>query len=155
MYSGVGECLCVNISLHSIFHYAHLHELNDAYIIISSIDTLLQGMSFSVTCQTEGHALSVFCLIAANNCSDPGAPTNGKHSLFNTTNNSVVTYTCDVGYTLQGSNSRTCQSNGQWNGSVPQCNGTSYKELAVIVAECFAHRLADWTCFTLRCMKSL
>ena len=34
--------------------------------------------------------------------------------------NSVVTYTCDVGYTLQGSNSRTCQSNGQWSGSVPQ-----------------------------------
>ena len=32
-----------------------------------------------------------------------------------------MTYTCDVGYTLQGSNSRTCQFNGQWSGSVPQC----------------------------------
>ena len=28
--------------------------------IISSTDTLLQGMSFSVTCQMKGHALSVF-----------------------------------------------------------------------------------------------
>ena len=56
------------------------------------------------------------------NCGDPGTPTNGQRSLSSTTNNSVVTYTCDVGYTLQGSNSRTCQSNGQWSGSVPQCN---------------------------------
>ena len=54
-------------------------------------------------------------------CSDPGTPTNGQHSLSSTTYNSVVTYTCDVGYTLQGANSRTCQSNGQWSGSVPQC----------------------------------
>ena len=35
-----------------------------------------------------------------------------------------MTYTCDVGYTLQGSNSRTCQSNGQWTGSLPQCQRT-------------------------------
>ena len=55
-------------------------------------------------------------------CGDPGTPTNGQHSLSSTTYNSVVTYTCDVGYTLQGSNSRTCQSSGQWSGSVPQCN---------------------------------
>ena len=54
-------------------------------------------------------------------CGDPGTPTNGRRSLSSTTYNSVVTYTCDVGYTLQGSNSRTCQSDGQWSGSVPQC----------------------------------
>ena len=56
-------------------------------------------------------------------CGDPGTPTNGQRSLSSTTYNSVVTYTCDVGYTLQGSNSRTCQSDGQWSGSVPQCTG--------------------------------
>ena len=56
-------------------------------------------------------------------CGDPGTPTNGQRSLSGTTYNSVVTYTCDVGYTLQGSNSRTCQPDGQWSGSVPQCNG--------------------------------
>ena len=54
-------------------------------------------------------------------CGDPGTPTNGQRSLSSTTYNSVVTYTCGVGYTLQGSNSRTCQSDGQWSGSVPQC----------------------------------
>ena len=62
-----------------------------------------------------------YCLFPAIGCGDPGTPTNGQRALFSTTTGSVVTYTCDVGYTLQGSNSRTCQSNGQWNGSVPQC----------------------------------
>ena len=65
--------------------------------------------------------------IAAINCGDPGTPTNGQHSLSSTTYNSVVTYTCDVGYTLQGANSRTCQADGQWSGSVPQCTGTYVK----------------------------
>ena len=59
---------------------------------------------------------------AAVGCGDPGTPTNGQRSLSSTTYNSVVTYICDVGYTLQGSNSRTCQDNGQWSGSLPQCN---------------------------------
>ena len=58
----------------------------------------------------------------AINCDDPGTPTNGQRSLSSTTYNSVVTYTCDVGYTLQGSNSRTCQSDEQWSESVPHCN---------------------------------
>ena len=54
-------------------------------------------------------------------CGDPGTPSNGERNVSSTTYNSVVTYTCDVGYRLQGSNNRTCQSNGQWSGSVPQC----------------------------------
>ena len=60
----------------------------------------------------------------AIDCGDPGTPTNGQRSLSSTTYNSVATYTCDVGYTLQGPNSRTCQSDGLWSGSVPQCLGT-------------------------------
>ena len=129
-----------------------LKLLNRCLHIISSIDTLLP---FSFTCQMDRHALTVFfCLIAANNCSDPGAPTNGQRSLSSTTNNSVVTYTCDAGYTLQGANSRTCQSSGQWSGSVPLCNGTCLKECAVIVAAWFAPKLADQTYFTWRCMKT-
>ena len=63
------------------------------------------------------------CIPPATDCGDPGTPTNGQRSLSSTTYNSVVTYSCDVGYTLQGSNSRTCQSDGQWSGSVPQCPG--------------------------------
>ena len=67
------------------------------------------------------HTTLYWFYTAAIDCGDPGTPTNGQRSLSSTTYNSVVTYTCDVGYTLQGSNSRTCQSDGQWSGSVPQC----------------------------------
>ena len=91
-------------------------------------------MPFSVTCQIDRHALVLVCPIAAKTCSDPGTLPNGQRTLSSTTNISVVTYTCDVGYTLQGSNNGTCQSDGQWSGSVPQCNGMSFKELVVIVA---------------------
>ena len=153
MGSGVGHShstvLCVNISLHGIFHYTHLHaELNRCLYIISSIDTVLKGCHSLLHVKWREMHLVFFCLIAANNCSDPGPPTNGQRSLSGTTYNSIVTYTCDVGYILQGSNSRTCQPNGQWNGSMPECNGTSYKELAVILAAWYALKSADQTCFT-------
>ena len=36
---------------------------------------------------------------------------------------SVATYQCDEGYSLSGDFQRTCQSNGSWNGRVPQCTG--------------------------------
>ena len=36
---------------------------------------------------------------------------------------SVVTYSCDTGYTLNGVMTRTCQSGGTWSGSAPTCEG--------------------------------
>ena len=31
-------------------------------------------------------------------------------------------YTCNIGYRLNGSDTRTCQSNGSWSGSDAMCN---------------------------------
>ena len=61
-------------------------------------------------------------LFPAVDCGNPGTPSNGRRTGSSTTYNSVVTYTCNTGYTRQGSNRRTCQSNGQWSGSLPRCN---------------------------------
>ena len=44
---------------------------------------------------------------SAVDCGDPGTPTNGQRSLSSTTYNAIVTYTCDVDYTLQGSNKKS------------------------------------------------
>ena len=33
----------------------------------------------------------------------------------------VARYSCDEGYMLIGLEERTCQADGQWNGSVPTC----------------------------------
>ena len=80
-------------------------------------------------------------LHVAINCGDPGTPTNGQRSLSSTTYNSVVNYTCDVGYTLQGANSRTCQSSGQWTRSVPQC---SRKFIRVWIQFYFLNHWSKW-----------
>ena len=37
-------------------------------------------------------------------------------------NKSIVTYSCEPGFTLDGNNVRVCQSDGSgWDGSVPTC----------------------------------
>ena len=33
----------------------------------------------------------------------------------------TATYTCNTGYRLEGESSQTCQQNGAWNGTAPQC----------------------------------
>ena len=40
----------------------------------------------------------------------------------------TCTVTCNSGYTLTGSDTRTCQSNGSWNGLDGACNRGTYKD---------------------------
>ena len=72
--------------------------------------------------------------ILAVDCGDPGTLINGRSSP-STTYNSVVIYTCDVGYTLQGLRSRKCLHTGQWKGSVPQCIGKLVKNLLHVLKD--------------------
>ena len=59
-------------------------------------------------------------------CSDLIAPTNGMIGYNMGTAsprpvNTVATYTCDTGFTLNGDTTRTCGSDGVWSGSYPTC----------------------------------
>ena len=45
----------------------------------------------------------------------------GRVSYNGTTEGAVATYQCDGGYSLSGHVERVCQSDGNWNGQVPQC----------------------------------
>ena len=38
-----------------------------------------------------------------------------------TTAGSRAVYTCTAGYDLVGNEARVCQSDGNWNGSIPEC----------------------------------
>ena len=55
--------------------------------------------------------------------------TNGTISYSDPTlgEGSVATHSCDTGYTLNGGSTRTCQTDGTWNGSAPICEGEHIK----------------------------
>ncbi len=52
-------------------------------------------------------------------------PLNGRVSASGGT----ATYTCNPGYTLSGSSTRTCLTNEQWSGTAPTCNAVQCPEL--------------------------
>ena len=59
-------------------------------------------------------------------CGDPGTPVNGRRSISGYTEGHTVNYTCNTGYDLSGSATRTCQSNGLWSGSSATCLSKYY-----------------------------
>ena len=48
---------------------------------------------------------------------------NGEVSFNATAEGSTATYGCVAGYELNGDTTRTCQANGTWSGTEPQCQG--------------------------------
>ena len=49
---------------------------------------------------------------------------NGFIEYTETSIGAVATYQCKEGYLLVGNPQRICQSNGHWNGSIPECQLT-------------------------------
>lgn len=48
-------------------------------------------------------------------------PTNGFVEASSTTLDATAIYSCRVGFNMMGSASRTCQADGTWSGTAPQC----------------------------------
>ena len=61
--------------------------------------------------------------VVAIQCDGLSDPDNGAVSVTGTGVGDTATYTCDAGYELIGSSTRTCQSNGDWSESSPTCEG--------------------------------
>jgi CUB/sushi domain-containing protein len=80
----------------------------------------IEGQS-SRECQETGFWSSNVPECVAILCDDPGTPSNGRRELLSRTVDSRVIYRCNDGYTLDGSEFRTCGQNGQWSGSLPSC----------------------------------
>ncbi len=58
----------------------------------------------------------------AINCGHLTDPANGQvDTSSGTIFGSTATYSCDSGYTLSGSSSRTCEDDGLWTQSEPVC----------------------------------
>ena len=87
----------------------------------------LVGVS-SQTCLSSGDWSDEIPYCIVLNCTDPGVPDNGGRLGNDFTNGSVVSFTCNNGYTLQGTGSVTCYR-GNWSGPVPQCIEVSSSSL--------------------------
>uniref|UniRef100_A0A8B9JCB5 Sushi, von Willebrand factor type A, EGF and pentraxin domain-containing protein 1 n=1 Tax=Astyanax mexicanus TaxID=7994 RepID=A0A8B9JCB5_ASTMX len=59
------------------------------------------------------------------NCGDPGGISNGEVVGRSFYFKEVIHYECHAGFILQGSESRTCQMDGKWDGKAPLCRAVS------------------------------
>ncbi|XP_071134891.1 C4b-binding protein alpha chain-like [Mytilus edulis] len=58
-------------------------------------------------------------------CHNPGGVANATYTLHGQSEGSTVTYACNTGYMYEaGFLTRTCQSDGTWDGVPPVCTGT-------------------------------
>ena len=76
----------------------------------------------SSTCQADGNWSTPAPTCDLVSCgSAPSAPANGSSNGSGTTFGSSVTYACDAGYTLTGSDTTLCQADGNWSDPAPTC----------------------------------
>ncbi|XP_016814233.2 CUB and sushi domain-containing protein 2 isoform X3 [Pan troglodytes] len=54
-------------------------------------------------------------------CGDPGIPAHGIRLGDSFDPGTVMRFSCEAGHVLRGSSERTCQANGSWSGSQPEC----------------------------------
>ena len=57
--------------------------------------------------------------ISVLDCGPLSDPLNGNFQILHF--ESIVIYTCDTGYVLDGAETRICQANGMWSGTEPSC----------------------------------
>ena len=73
-------------------------------------------------------------------CGDPGTPSNGGRTITSQLVGGRVTYQCNGGYRLVGSQTRNCVGDGRggasWSGSLPTCEGVCAMSVCVCVCVC-------------------
>ncbi|XP_033110344.1 multiple epidermal growth factor-like domains protein 10 [Anneissia japonica] len=80
-----------------------------------------EGCNINATCHT-GYT-GTRCL--ANDCGNLDNIENGMTSYTGTTFGMNTTYTCNIGYNINGVMIRTCEATGLWSGSPPTCEVVS------------------------------
>ncbi|XP_037683717.1 CUB and sushi domain-containing protein 2 isoform X4 [Choloepus didactylus] len=76
------------------------------------------------TCGLDGHwtdSLPHCSGTSVGNCGDPGIPAHGIRLGDSFAPGGLIRFSCEAGYTLRGASERTCQANGSWSGSQPEC----------------------------------
>ena len=77
------------------------------------------------TCQASGEWTGSLPLCELVDCGDPGNIRSGQKTGTNYKFGGKVSYICNNGFQLSGSQIRFCQASGSWSGSTPECVGES------------------------------
>lgn len=94
------------------------------------VETLLQESSRSQSFSTRvAFHVRIEMLAVIVNCPSLTAPPNGQLSGTDVAVGSTVQVTCNIGYQLSGSETRTCGANGAWSGTDALCNSRSPQRL--------------------------
>ena len=66
---------------------------------------------------------TISVIIIGTTCSDLLPPTNGEVSVEGGSFGDTAVYSCNPGFTLEGSATRVCMASGQWSDTPPTCTG--------------------------------
>ncbi|KAJ8266023.1 hypothetical protein GJAV_G00125050 [Gymnothorax javanicus] len=104
-----------------------------------------QWGSRSRICQSNGkwNGSTPICDSASDHCPDPGVPPGARRTGRRFGIDDKVTYRCDQGLTLLGSDERVCLESGEWTGVEPACYSKFAFDNAEEVARSFAASLQD------------
>ena len=101
----------------------------------SLIERREEGSRLSLT-----HALLSFLSHSGKEdieCPILSPPLNGSVEVKNRSVGDVATYSCMSGFVLDGSPTRTCQTNGAWGGTPPTCEGKYHTVVKSLVRPSF------------------
>ena len=77
---------------------------------------------YTYICSLYCSILTPIHVLTSGSCSSLSSPRYGRVSVTTRDIGGRATYTCNSGFRLVGSSTRTCLSNGSWSGSQPICN---------------------------------
>ncbi|XP_066118082.1 complement factor B [Saccopteryx bilineata] len=97
------------------------------------------------TCQQNGRwdGLTAVCDNGASYCPNPGIPIGTRKVGSQYRLEDSVTYYCNRGLTLRGSQRRTCLEGGSWSGTEPSCQDSFMYDTPGEVAEAFLSSLTE------------
>lgn len=81
----------------------------------------------------------VYSVSAVDECSTLSAPANGDVSVPSREYQSEATYSCNMGYALNGDGVRTCEDGGVWSGTAPTCRGMQDLAVTCGVVQCIPY----------------
>ena len=73
--------------------------------------------------------LPSFVIAEMRSCTDPGVPANGYRLGTKFLPGQLITYVCNMGYTLVGEDKILCQPDGEWTQNRPLCKYLSFVDV--------------------------